>query len=250
MMKYLICWAKKNKLFLSLLAEIMVFVIVIAAAFQSREGDNILEAASKSGSGSSSFAPIFVSETNANIVRSFNSSEMNNTYTIVDFTCNVLNSNPKAVKTSNSFIFTPADVIKNSGVYFYPLSLDSNLVVQDSEVGFLLAIKEAEMMTGIIKMNGEERNAVKYKIEGDVLDGVGENPENGYAEESSSYPADSSPTIDKVGIRLVVSGDDDAALALIERTSLVLEVETSGVTDSSLKYIVANNGEVNITPLS
>lgn len=33
------------------------------------------------------------------------------------------------------------------------------------------------MMTGIIKMNGEERNAVKYKIKGDVLDGVGENPE-------------------------------------------------------------------------
>lgn len=248
-MKYLIYWTKKNKLFLSLLAEIMVLVIVIAAAFQSRERDNIVEASSnKNGSDSSSFAPIFVSDANANIVRSFDSSEMNSTYTIVDLTCDVLNSNPKAVKTNDSFIFAPVDIIKNSGIYFYPLSLDSNIVVQDSEVGFFMAIKEAEMMTGIIKMNGEERNAVKYKIKGDVLDGVGENPEKGYSEESSSYPSDDSPTTDKVGIRLVICGDEKAAVALIEQISLVIEVEAYGITDDSTKYIVANRGKIN--PLS
>ena len=111
-----------------------------------------------------------------------------------------------------------------------------------------MAIKEAEMMTGIIKMNGEERNAVKYKIKGDVLDGVGENPEKGYSEESSSYPSDDSPTTDKVGIRLVICGDAKAAVALIEQISLVIEVEAYGITDDSTKYIVANRGKIN--PLS
>lgn len=46
-----------------------------------------------------------------------------------------------------------------------------------------------------------------------------------------------------MGIRLVICGDEKAAVALIEQISLVIEVEAYGITDDSTKYIVANRGK-------